>query len=96
MGWLKTGLRIIGRITGAMAVVEKIASAIPGLKGKDKADAALALASELLAELGGPYAGLLDDPRVRADADAFMAATVKLQNTLALVAAERGVVVPEA
>ncbi len=85
--WLVVGLRLVPIIINAVNFVEKF---IRSLKGKDKEDAAVELAGDMLQTIEG-IAGkdLVDDPLVQQAIRNVMQAVVSLQNVVRDVKAKQ-------
>jgi hypothetical protein len=94
LNWLAIGFKIAPILIGAIHAVEKF---IKGIKGREKQDAALAFAKEVL-ELAEGATGkeLLDDARMQDAMRKLIDAYVAVQNMAASIAAERAAAQPPA
>lgn len=78
------GLTIVGAVVPGVAAIEQIARTIPGLRGKAKQDAVVALVRESLAAAEGLKGkDLVDDADVEQATRGVIDAVVALQNLLA-------------
>lgn len=85
MKWITRGLGgLLGKLTGAMKVVEVISRGIAVLKGSDKKKAALELLNEVLEDRSGiDVKQLMAAPRVKVALEATVDQLVELENAIA-------------